>query len=53
MVHLYLTDEGRDVVERCNEIGRRIEKEWLSSIDPDELAVFEKVLAELTAVALT
>lgn len=49
LVHLYLTDKGKAIVEGCNAIGRQIEKEWLATIDLQDLAVFERVLAQLTA----
>lgn len=48
-VHLHLTDEGRDVVKKCNRLGRKMEQSFLSVLDPDEIAVFERCLAKLAA----
>ncbi len=48
-VQLFLTDAGRDIVRQCNRMGRQMEKAWLAPLDPAEVAVFEQLLAKLTA----
>lgn len=48
-VHLRLTDAGREIVQDCNRIGRKLEKYLLTGITPAELEVFETSLVKLTA----
>jgi DNA-binding MarR family transcriptional regulator len=48
-VQLFLTDAGRDAVQTCNRMGRRMEKDLLATLQPGQIEQFERVLAQLTA----
>lgn len=48
-VQIFLTDEGRGIVQQCNRMGRQMDKAWLSALEPAEVAMFEQVLAKLSA----
>jgi len=48
-VRLYLTDEGREAVQRCNRMGRQMEKSLLSVLQPADIEHLERTLAILTA----
>ena len=48
-VHLFLTDEGREVVKQCNRLGRKMEKSMVSVLTAAQIETFEICLAKMTA----
>jgi len=49
LVQLHLTPQGREIVKRCDRLGRKMEKSLLSALSGEEVEVFEACLAKLTA----
>ncbi|MFT4266499.1 MAG: hypothetical protein QM586_04635 [Xenophilus sp.] len=46
---LSLTEEGRRTVQKCNRLGRRMQRSLLSVLSESETALFDRCLARLTA----
>ncbi|MDM0045198.1 MarR family transcriptional regulator [Variovorax dokdonensis] len=47
-VRLFLTPEGRETVQHCNRMGRKMQNLWLAELAPEEIEAFERTLAVLT-----